>query len=74
MTVSRRSVLLALAAAPALALPATPALAFRDKDCSDFKTQRQAQRFFRRNGGPREDPHNLDSDNDGKACEDLPRR
>ncbi len=71
---TRRSVLLALAAAPALALPAAPALAFRDRDCGDFKTQRQAQRFFRRAGGPREDPHRLDSDHDGKACEDLPRR
>ena len=40
-----------------------------DRDCGDFKSRRQAQRFFKRNGGPREDPHRLDADNDGKACE-----
>ncbi len=50
------------------------ALAFRDRDCSDFDTQRQAQRFFKRHGGPQEDPHNLDSDNDGIAYQSLPRR
>lgn len=75
---SRRSVLrLGLAASVAVAAPAAlagTALAFRDRDCSDFRTQRQAQRFFKRNGGPRQDPHNLDADNDGKACESLPRR
>jgi hypothetical protein len=45
---------------------------FRDRDCSDFKTQKKAQRFFKRNGGPKDDPHRLDADHDGKACEDLP--
>lgn len=73
MPASRRSLLLALVAAPALALPAAPALAFRDRDCQDFRTQRQAQRFFKRHD-PRADPHGLDSDNDGKACESLPQR
>ncbi len=43
-----------------------------DKDCSDFNTQRQAQNFFLRHGGPQRDPHGLDGDNDGKACESLP--
>jgi endonuclease YncB( thermonuclease family) len=43
-----------------------------DRDCADFSTQRQAQRFFERHGGPRRDPHNLDGDGDGRACEDLP--
>jgi endonuclease YncB( thermonuclease family) len=41
-----------------------------DRDCSDFSTQQQAQQFFE-NAGPG-DPHNLDADGDGKACEDLP--
>ena len=44
----------------------------RDYDCSDFATQREAQRFFEDEGGPRDDPHGLDGDNDGIACEDLP--
>jgi endonuclease YncB( thermonuclease family) len=41
-----------------------------DRDCSDFSTQQEAQQFFE-NAGPG-DPHNLDADGDGKACEDLP--
>ena len=45
---------------------------FRDRDCSDFSTQRKAQKFFKKHGGPKKDRHNLDADNDGKACEDLP--
>jgi len=75
---SRRALLrLALVATTAAVVPVAltdNAAAFRDRDCSDFRTQRQAQRFFKKQGGPREDPHNLDSDNDGKACEHLPRR
>jgi hypothetical protein len=75
---SRRAALkLGFAAAVGLVAPVAitaQAGAFRDRDCSDFRTQRQAQRFFKKQGGPREDPHNLDSDNDGKACEHLPRR
>ncbi|MDP1706318.1 MAG: excalibur calcium-binding domain-containing protein [bacterium] len=42
-----------------------------DKDCSDFKTQNEAQVFFETNGGPNSDPHNLDRDKDGKVCESL---
>lgn len=42
-----------------------------DKDCSDFKTQYEAQAFFEANGGPDSDPHNLDRDKDGKVCENL---
>ena len=42
------------------------------KDCSDFSTQAQAQEFFTQNGGPQNDPFNLDVDNDGQACEGLP--
>jgi micrococcal nuclease len=40
-----------------------------DKDCSDFKTQAEAQAFFEAAGGPARDPHRLDSDRDGFACE-----
>ncbi len=42
----------------------------RDRDCSDFDTQPEAQRFFEsRQPG---DPHGLDGNNDGQACESLP--
>lgn len=44
--------------------------AFRDRDCADFDTWRQAQRFFKRHD-PRDDPHGLDRDGDGIACEEL---
>lgn len=50
---------------------AQPAVAFRDRDCSDFSTQAQAQRFFERHN-PARDPHRLDADHDGIACESLP--
>lgn len=43
-----------------------------DKDCADFSTQRAAQNFFIANGGPTDDPHNLDRDGDGRVCESLP--
>lgn len=55
----------------ALASAAQPAFAFSDRDCSDFSTQAQAQRFFKKHH-PRRDPHGLDGDNDGLACEALP--
>ncbi|WP_263811053.1 thermonuclease family protein [Salinibacter pepae] len=41
-----------------------------DRDCSDFDTQPEAQRFFERHQPG--DPHNLDGDGDGQACESLP--
>lgn len=40
-----------------------------DKDCKDFATQRQAQAFYEQ-AGPG-DPHGLDRDRDGIACEAL---
>jgi endonuclease YncB( thermonuclease family) len=43
-----------------------------DRDCSDFATQAQAQCFFEAAGGPGSDPHRLDGDHDGIACESLP--
>lgn len=44
----------------------------KDKDCGDFKTHQEAQDFFISQGGPNSDPHKLDSDGDGLACESLP--
>jgi hypothetical protein len=52
-------------------LSVQPAAAFRDRDCSDFPTQAKAQRFFKKHN-PRRDPHGLDADNDGIACESNP--
>ena len=43
-----------------------------DRDCSDFDTHDEAQRFFLAAGGPNSDPHRLDADHDGIACESLP--
>lgn len=71
-TVKARITLLVLAVALfAASLTASPATAFVDKDCSDFPTQRKAQKFFKKHN-PRQDPHGLDADNDGIACESLP--
>lgn len=40
-----------------------------DRDCSDFATPAAAQRFYLQAGGPTRDPHGLDRDGDGNACE-----
>jgi endonuclease YncB( thermonuclease family) len=68
-----------LTAAPLLALIASVLLVLSpsaahaaDKDCGDFANQAQAQDFYEANGAPQEDPHRLDADNDGKACDSLP--
>ncbi len=45
---------------------------YGDYDCPDFSTQQEAQKFFEAQGGPRNDYHNLDRDDDGVACESLP--
>jgi len=45
-----------------------------DRDCGDFESGAVAQRFFVAAGGPAEDPHRLDGDDDGRACESLPGR
>jgi len=52
-------------------LGAAPAHA-ADKDCGDFPSQKAAQIFFLKNGGPTSDPHNLDAEGDGIACETNP--
>ena len=41
-----------------------------DRNCSDFDTQPEAQRFFEANQPG--DPHGLDGNGDGQACESLP--
>jgi len=43
-----------------------------DVDCGAFQTHAEAQEFFITAGGPVRDPHGLDRDNDGIACESLP--
>lgn len=65
-----RATFAAFATLAALAFAAPPVSA-GDKDCSDFKTWRQAQRFYENHGGPKKDPHRLDADHDGIACESL---
>lgn len=54
------SILLIAAAAPSFA---------QDMNCSDFRSWREAQDFYERSGPG--DPHGLDRDNDGIACESL---
>jgi Excalibur calcium-binding domain len=60
----------ALVVSALLVLPATASAA--DKDCANFRSQRAAQFFFLKHGGPRQDSNRLDGDNDGVACEDNP--
>ena len=43
-----------------------------DRDCGDFDTQSEAQVFYIAAGGPDRDPHRLDGNKDGVACESLP--
>ena len=58
-----------LIAAAAVAVPMSGAALAQDLDCSAFATQEEAQAEFTANPG---DPHSLDDDNDGIACETLP--
>jgi hypothetical protein len=72
-SIRRLSLLAVVAAFTALLFASMPSSAIAgDKDCADFASQRAAQIFFLRHGGPRRDPHRLDGDNDGVACEDNP--
>jgi hypothetical protein len=65
-----RATLAVLSAVVAFSFSAAPASA-ADKDCSDFSSWREAQKFYKRHGGPSRDPHRLDADHDGIACESL---
>ncbi|UFJ39304.1 thermonuclease family protein [Brevibacillus humidisoli] len=40
-----------------------------DRDCSDFSSHEEAQAFYEAAVGPKSDPHRLDRDGDGLACE-----
>jgi endonuclease YncB( thermonuclease family) len=67
-----RIVVLCAAASAAVGLAAIPASAMADRDCGDFASQQAAQIFYLQAGGPSQDPHGLDSDGDGIACEANP--
>jgi hypothetical protein len=51
-------------------LAGLPACAGTDCDCADFATHAEAQAFYQSQGPG--DPHRLDRDSDGLACETLP--
>lgn len=57
------------AAVAGLALAAPAAAQAPDLDCSDFATQGEAQAQLEKDPT---DPHGLDADGDGIACESLP--
>ncbi|MBP9781490.1 excalibur calcium-binding domain-containing protein [Candidatus Woesebacteria bacterium] len=42
-------------------------------NCADFETQPDAQLFFEKVGGTENDVNRLDGNNDGEACESLPK-
>lgn len=65
-------IITAVATATATLAASPPATAVGDRDCGDFASQRAAQIFFLKHGGPQSDPHGLDSDSDGVACESNP--
>lgn len=44
-----------------------------DYNCDDFSTQPEAQAFFKKVGGTKNDVYRLDGNNDGVACQDLPQ-
>jgi hypothetical protein len=73
---STRKVLAAAAGAALIALvvmlPAAATAQRRDMDCENFRSQKAAQIFYLKHGGPRYDPDRLDADRDGIACEDNP--
>jgi hypothetical protein len=68
-----RKLVPAICVAGAMALTGVMAGQAQSKDynCSDFNTQKQAQKFFKKHH-PRQDPYRLDADRDGIACEALP--
>jgi hypothetical protein len=73
---SIRRILAAAAGAALIALvivlPTAASAQRRDMDCADFSSQKSAQIFFLKHGGPHYDPDRLDADHDGIACEDNP--
>lgn len=71
MPVKRLVVVPALALVAGVLGLAAPAQAVVDRDCGDFATQKAAQVFFLQNS-PSTDPHRLDADGDGVACDANP--
>ncbi len=67
-----RTAIALVAASVAVGLASVPANAVADRDCGDFSSQRAAQIFYLNAGGPRIDPHRLDADGDGVACDSNP--
>lgn len=65
------TVLITALVAGMLTVSGAPASA-ADMDCGDFPSQKAAQIFFLDHGGPSSDPHRLDSEGDGIACESNP--
>ncbi|MGN6575296.1 MAG: thermonuclease family protein [Nocardioides sp.] len=63
---------LALVAAMFAVIGPVSSASAADMDCADFSTQKAAQTFFLNHGGPSSDPHRLDYDGDGIACESNP--
>jgi hypothetical protein len=51
----------------------TKGKASNDYNCTDFSSQPEAQTFFIKVGGTKNDVNRLDGDNDGTACESLPQ-
>src|SRR3712207_4766741 len=68
---SAATAIFAMTAALLAVLAVAPASA-ADRDCGDFASQRAAQLFYLRQGGPQLDPHGLDADDDGVACDSNP--
>ncbi len=58
--------------AAGIAAEAPSPTATGDRNCSDFATWAEAQAFFIAQGGPALDPHGLDTNHNGIACESLP--
>jgi hypothetical protein len=69
---ARRIIAAAAVLAAAASLPLAGVAVAQDRyNCDDFTYQEEAQAVYERD---RTDPHDLDRNNDGIACESLPKR
>ncbi len=68
---TRRAIAAVLLGLTVLGVTSGTAAAVDDQNCSDFRYWEDAQAHLRADPS---DPDNLDGDNDGIACESLPRR
>ena len=64
-----KNAIVALTGLLLLVSASAPSVAQADRDCGDFNSWREAQDFYEQSGPG--DPHGLDRDNDGIACETL---